>query len=327
MMAENILEVKHLTKHFIVNTNFFGRPSAILQAVDDVTFSIEKGRTLGLVGESGCGKSTTGRTVIGLYEPTAGEIYFEGEKIQNSETFSDEKIQMIFQDPYACLNPRMTVGDIIGEPLDIHHVYKTRTERMARVYELLNLVGLSPEQANRFPHEFSGGQRQRIGIARALAINPKIIICDEPISALDVSIQAQIVNLLSKLQKELGLTYLFIAHDLAMVRYISQRVAVMYLGKIVEIADTEDLYKKPFHPYTEALLSAIPEPEPDDQKDRIHLAGELPSPINPPKGCRFCTRCSYVKDICQEKDPPMKFFGNHQVACHFVDETGFCGTH
>lgn len=327
MMAENILEVKHLTKHFVVNTNFLGRPSAILQAVDDVTFSIEKGRTLGLVGESGCGKSTTGRTVIGLYEPTAGEIYFEGEKLQSKGTFSDEKIQMIFQDPYACLNPRMTVGDIIGEPLDIHHVYKTPTERMARVYELLNLVGLSPEQANRFPHEFSGGQRQRIGIARALAINPKVIICDEPISALDVSIQAQIVNLLSNLQKELGLTYLFIAHDLAMVRYISQRVAVMYLGKIVEIADTEDLYKKPFHPYTEALLSAIPEPDPDDQKDRIHLAGELPSPINPPKGCRFCTRCPYVKDLCQEKDPPMKFFGNHQVACHFVDETGFCGTH
>ena len=326
-MAENILEVKHLKKHFIATTTFFGRPSAVLQAVDDVSFSIEKGRTLGLVGESGCGKSTTGRTVIGLYEPTAGEIYFEGEKIQSNGTFSDEKIQMIFQDPYACLNPRMTVGDIIGEPLDIHHVYKTRTERMARVYELLNLVGLSPEQANRFPHEFSGGQRQRIGIARALAINPKIIICDEPISALDVSIQAQIVNLLSKLQKELGLTYLFIAHDLAMVRYISQRVAVMYLGKIFEIADSEDLYKKPFHPYTEALLSAIPEPDPNDQKERIHLAGELPSPINPPKGCRFCTRCPYVKNLCQEKDPPMKFFDNRQVACHFVDETGFCGTH
>ncbi len=322
-MAENILEVRDLKQHFVVGTDFFGRPSAILKAVDGVNFSIRKGETLGLVGESGCGKSTTGRTIIGLYEPTAGEVYFDGQKLSGDG--NDEKIQMIFQDPYACLNPRMTVGDIIGEPLDIHQVYPTQEERMARVYELLDLVGLSAEQANRFPHEFSGGQRQRIGIARALAINPKIIICDEPISALDVSIQAQVVNLLSKLQRELGLTYLFIAHDLAMVRYISQRVAVMYLGKIVEIADTEDLYKNPFHPYTKALLSAIPVPDPDDRKERIHLEGELPSPINPPKGCRFSTRCPYAKDICREKEPETKFFAKRQAACHFVDENGFHG--
>ena len=321
-MAENLLEVKNLKKHFVAERNFWGKPKAILKAVDGVSFDIRKGETLGLVGESGCGKSTTGRTVIGLYEPTEGEVYFDGEKLNSDGNFADEKIQMIFQDPYACLNPRMTVGDIIGEPLDIHHVYDSKQERMARVYELLNLVGLNPEQANRFPHEFSGGQRQRIGIARALAINPKIIICDEPISALDVSIQAQVVNLLSKLQRELGLTYLFIAHDLAMVRYISQRVAVMYLGKIVELAATEDLYEMPLHPYTQALLSAIPVPDPDDKQERIHLEGELPSPVNPPQGCRFCTRCPYAKDICREQEPVMKTIGSRQVACHLVDKDG-----
>lgn len=323
-MAEKLLEVKNLKKHFVASRSFFGRPTSILKAVDGVSFSLHKGETLGLVGESGCGKSTTGRTVIGLYEPTEGEVYFDGEKLAPGK-FAEDKIQMIFQDPYACLNPRMTVGDIIGEPLDIHHVYDNPRDRMARVYELLNLVGLNPEQANRFPHEFSGGQRQRIGIARALAINPQVIICDEPISALDVSIQAQVVNLLSRLQKELGLTYLFIAHDLAMVRYISQRVAVMYLGKLVEVADTEDLYEHPLHPYTQALLSAIPVPDPDNKKERIHLDGELPSPIDPPDGCRFCTRCPYATEKCRTEEPIMKDFGNRRCACHYVDETGFHG--
>ena len=289
-------------------------------AVKDFNLEIQDKEFIILFGPSGCGKSTTGRTIIGLYEPTAGTVEFEGQALTGEG--NEEKIQMIFQDPYACLNPRMTVGDIIGEPLDIHHVYPSKEERMQRVYELLSLVGLNPEQANRFPHEFSGGQRQRIGIARALAIQPKLIICDEPISALDVSIQAQVVNLLSKLQKDLGLTYLFIAHDLAMVRYISQRVAVMYLGKIVEIADTEDLYEKPFHPYTKALLSAIPEPDPDSAQERIHLAGELPSPIDPPKGCHFCTRCQYAEDICYEIEPILKHYGNRQAACHFVNEDG-----
>jgi len=319
-----LMEVKNLKKHFVAERSFFGKPKAILKAVDGVSFELREGETLGLVGESGCGKSTTGRTVIGLYKPTEGEVYFNGEKLKPGE-FAEDKIQMIFQDPYACLNPRMTVGDIIGEPLDIHHVYDNKTDRMARVYELLNLVGLNPEQANRFPHEFSGGQRQRIGIARALAINPKVIICDEPISALDVSIQAQVVNLLSRLQKELGLTYLFIAHDLAMVRYISQRVAVMYLGKIVEVADTEELYTHPFHPYTQALLSAIPVPDPDDQQQRIHLDGELPSPINPPAGCHFCTRCPYATDKCRAEEPAMQTFGDRQCACHYVDADGFHG--
>lgn len=321
-VAENLLEVKNLKKHFVAERTFFGKPKAILKAVDGVSFDIKKGETLGLVGESGCGKSTTGRAVIGLYKPTAGEVFFDGEALNSDGNFADEKIQMIFQDPYACLNPRMTVGDIIGEPLDIHHVYDNKTDRMARVYELLNLVGLSPEQANRFPHEFSGGQRQRIGIARALAINPKIIICDEPISALDVSIQAQVVNLLSKLQKELGLTYLFIAHDLAMVRYISSRVAVMYLGKIVELAETEQLYSSPLHPYTRALLSAIPEPDPTNRQERIALTGELPSPINPPEGCRFCTRCPYATEQCRTEEPTVKTIGTRQVACHRVSETG-----
>ena len=245
-MAEKLLEVKNLKKHFVASRSFFGRPTSILKAVDGVSFSLHKGETLGLVGESGCGKSTTGRMVIGLYEPTEGEVYFDGEKLAPGK-FAEDKIQMIFQDPYACLNPRMTVGDIIGEPLDIHHVYDNPRDRMARVYELLNLVGLNPEQANRFPHEFSGGQRQRIGIARALAINPQVIICDEPISALDVSIQAQVVNLLSRLQKELGLTYLFIAHDLSVVKYFSDCIGVMYFGELVELATSDELFLNPLH--------------------------------------------------------------------------------
>ena len=338
----NLLEVKNLHKDFVVKRSFWGRPKQILKAVNDVSFSIEEGKTLGLVGESGCGKSTTGRTIIGLYKPTKGKIIFAGKDIsQNKEMTKD--IQMIFQDPYASLNPRMTVADIIEEPLLVHNLYtdkKQRQERIyeepllvhnlytdkkqrqERIYELLELVGLSKEQANRFPHEFSGGQRQRIGIARALACEPKLIICDEPISALDVSIQAQVVNLLEKLQHELGLTYLFIAHDLAMVRYISQKVAVMYLGQIVELADTEDLYTNPLHPYTKALLSSIPLPDPQKEKhkQRIILQGELPSPLNPPNGCPFNTRCPKAKEFCRQKLPEMKMINNRYVRCHLYDE-------
>lgn len=317
----NLLEVKNLHKDFVVKRSFWGRPKQILRAVNDVSFSIEEGKTLGLVGESGCGKSTTGRTIIGLYKPTKGKIIFVGKDIsQNKEMTKD--IQMIFQDPYASLNPRMTVADIIEEPLLVHNLYTDKKQRQERIYELLELVGLSKEQANRFPHEFSGGQRQRIGIARALACEPKLIICDEPISALDVSIQAQVVNLLEKLQHELGLTYLFIAHDLAMVRYISQKVAVMYLGQIVELADTEDLYTNPLHPYTKALLSSIPLPDPQKEKhkQRIILQGELPSPLNPPNGCPFNTRCPKAKEFCRQKLPEMKMINNRYVRCHLYDE-------
>ena len=287
----NLLEVKNLHKDFVVKRSFWGKPKQILKAVNDVSFSIEEGKTLGLVGESGCGKSTTGRTIIGLYKPTKGKIIFAGK-------------------------------DIIEEPLLVHNLYTDKKQRQERIYELLELVGLSKEQANRFPHEFSGGQRQRIGIARALACEPKLIICDEPISALDVSIQAQVVNLLEKLQHELGLTYLFIAHDLAMVRYISQKVAVMYLGQIVEFADTEDLYTNPLHPYTKALLSSIPLPDPQKEKhkQRIILQGELPSPLNPPNGCPFNTRCPKAKEFCRQKLPEMKMINNRYVRCHLYDE-------
>ncbi|MDF2930572.1 MAG: oligopeptide/dipeptide transporter, ATPase subunit [Anaerospora sp.] len=273
-----ILQVHNLKKYFTVNTDFFGRPTAYLKAVDDVSFFIRQGETLGLVGESGCGKSTLGRTIIHLYKPTDGEILFNGQKIktQQQQQLLRSSMQMIFQDPYASLNPRMTAGDIIGEPLAIHNLASGR-DRVEKIAQLLHLVGLNHEQANRFPHEFSGGQRQRIGIARALAVNPSFIICDEPISALDVSIQAQVVNLLERLQAELGLTYLFIAHDLAMVKHISDRVAVMYLGKIVEIADSAELYREPQHPYTRALLSAIPIPDPavEANRKRIFLTGDV----------------------------------------------------
>lgn len=322
MMAETLLEVRNLKKHFAVATNFFGRTTAQLKAVDDVSFSIAAGETLGLVGESGCGKSTTGRTIIGLYQPTAGQVLFKGQELLGMGTQKNlyREIQMIFQDPYASLNPRMTVGDIIGEPLDIHHL-ATGKARTKRIQELLQLVGLHAEHANRFPHEFSGGQRQRIGIARALAVSPSLIICDEPISALDVSIQAQVVNLLENLQRELGLTYLFIAHDLAMVKYISRRVAVMYLGKIVELAETNELYSSPRHPYTQALLSAIPIPDPEMEakRERIYLQGDVPNPINPPSGCHFCTRCPYAMPICTEKEPNFAEVGDgHSVACHLI---------
>ena len=325
MKENNILEVRNLKKYFAVQTDFWGRPTAFLKAVDDVSFSIAKGETLGLVGESGCGKSTTGRTIIQLYKPTAGEIFFNGQVIDSPEKEKElrQGMQMIFQDPYASLNPRMMVGDIISEPLDIHKLAAGKGQREERIAELLQMVGLNPQHANRFPHEFSGGQRQRIGIARALAINPEFIICDEPISALDVSIQAQVVNLLKGLQGKLGLTYLFIAHDLAMVKHISTRVAVMYLGKIVELGVTKELYSKPQHPYTKTLLSAIPIPDPiiGAKTKRIPLVGDVPNPIYPPSGCGFLTRCPYVMSICAEQQPVLKDAGaNHMVACHLVHQ-------
>lgn len=315
---EVLVKIQDLKKHFHVKGN------QILKAVDGVTFDIYKGETLGLVGESGCGKTTVGRTISRLYEPTAGKVIYEGKNIYESKKMDPvtrRHMQMIFQDPYASLNPRMTVGDIIGEPIDIHKLAKGQA-RTARINDLLTRVGLLPSHASRFPHEFSGGQRQRIGIARALAVEPNFIICDEPISALDVSIQAQVVNMLEDLQKELGLTYLFIAHDLSMVKYISDRIAVMYLGKMVEIASSDDLYENPSHPYTQALLSAIPIADPDveEQRQRIILEGDVPSPVNPPEGCRFRGRCWKAQDICAQKQPELKDKGNgHAVACHFAD--------
>ncbi|MBS7525603.1 dipeptide ABC transporter ATP-binding protein [Fusibacter paucivorans] len=323
---EVLLEVKNLKKYFKINKGFIRKDVRYVQAVDDVSFKIYKGETLGLVGESGCGKSTTGRTLIRLYEPTGGEIIFDGAEIggmseQELKPFR-KRIQMIFQDPYASLNTRMTVGDIIGEPLDIHNLASGEA-RQKRIYELLERVGLSKMHASRYPHEFSGGQRQRIGIARALAVNPDFIICDEPISALDVSIQAQVVNMLEDLQNDFGLTYLFIAHDLSMVKHISDRIGVMYLGKLVELSDSKNLYEKPLHPYTQALLSAIPIPDPEvtRQKQRIILEGDVPSPINPPSGCRFRTRCIYAMDVCAEIEPEFKEVEpDHFVACHLMDQ-------
>lgn len=319
-----LLEVKDLVKHFPIRQGIiFSRQVGAVQAVDGVSFSVNKGETLGLVGESGCGKTTTGRLILRLLEPTSGEIYFDGKNIP--ELPKDEMrelrkdLQIIFQDPYGSLNPRMTVGDIIGEPLHIHKLAKGK-EKEKRVRELLEVVGLSSFHARRFPHEFSGGQRQRIGIARALAVNPRLIVCDEPVSALDVSIQAQVINLLQDLQAEYGLTYLFIAHDLSVVKHISDRVAVMYLGKIVELTDKDELYRNPKHPYTQALLSAIPVPDPTVQKERIILHGDVPSPINPPSGCRFHTRCPKVMDICKVKEPEFvdTTGEGHFVACHLV---------
>lgn len=316
---EKLVEVKNLKKHFLVGKN------QILKAVDGVTFDIYEGETLGLVGESGCGKSTAGRTMIRLYRPTEGEMIFNGENVyaMRKKEFKNftKQAQMIFQDPYASLNPRMTVGDIIGEGIDIHGLYRGK-KRLERIYELLETVGLNKEHANRFAHEFSGGQRQRIGIARALAIEPKFIICDEPISALDVSIQAQVINLLIKLQQELGLTYLFIAHDLSMIKHISDRIAVMYLGNIVELTTSEQLYGNPLHPYTKALFSAIPIPDPEVERkrERIILKGDVPSPINPPRGCKFVGRCRNAMDICKETSPEFREIeARHFVACHLVE--------
>lgn len=317
---EPLITAKNIKKYFNVG-------KGVLKAVDGLSFDIYPGETLGLVGESGCGKSTAGRTIIRLYEPTDGELIFNGKNVyklsRNQMQEVRKNFQMIFQDPYACLNPRMTVEDIVAEPLDIHKAYCSREERRERVIELLELVGLGEEHAMRFPHEFSGGQRQRIGIARALALNPKFIICDEPISALDVSIQAQVVNLLKNLQEKLGLTYLFIAHDLSMVRYISDRVGVMYLGHMMELASSEALYERPLHPYTKALLSAIPIPDPEvqRQRNRIILEGDVPSPIDPPEGCRFVERCKYAIDKCRQVTPAFEEVEDkHFVACHRVRE-------
>jgi oligopeptide transport system ATP-binding protein len=321
-MAETpLLAVKHLKKHFPIKGGVFSKTIGYVYAVDDITFTLEKGETLGLVGESGCGKSTTGRTILRLIEPTDGAIYFEGQNITNLDKGAmralRREMQIIFQDPYASLNPRMTVGSIIGEPLEIHKIAKG-SEKEERVASLLQKVGLRAEDMRKYPHEFSGGQRQRIGIARALALNPKLIVCDEPVSALDVSIQAQVINLLEDLQAEFGLSYLFIAHNLNVVEHISNRVAVMYLGQIVELASDQELYKNPQHPYTEALLSAVPIPDPTVRKKRIILEGDVPSPINPPTGCHFHTRCMYKERICEEVEPEFKDIGGgHWVACHF----------
>nr|WP_300005653.1 ABC transporter ATP-binding protein [Tissierella sp.] len=313
---EPLISAKNISKYFNVG-------EGVLKAVDGISFDIYPGETFGLVGESGCGKSTAGRTIIRLYDPTDGELIFNGQNIFELSRREMQEVrknfQMIFQDPYASLNPRMTVEEIVGEPFDIHKIFNDKKEKRKRVVELLELVGLSEEHAMRFPHEFSGGQRQRIGIARSLALNPKFIVCDEPISALDVSIQAQVVNLLKDLQEKLGLTYLFIAHDLSMVRYISDRVAVMYLGQLMELADSEELYTDPIHPYTRALLSAIPIPDPEIQKGRkrIVLKGDVPSPINPKEACRFVERCPYAIDICHKKVPEfLEVKPNHFSACH-----------
>ncbi|MCI8391388.1 MAG: ATP-binding cassette domain-containing protein [Roseburia sp.] len=316
---EVLLSVSHLKKYFNVGKN------AVLKAVDDVSFDIYKGETLGMVGESGCGKTTCGRTCIGLYDRTDGKVLYKGSDV-HSITGKDrqaykKEVQMVFQDPYGSLDPRMTVAEIIGEGIDIHHLAKDKQERQDMIYKYLELVGLNREHANRFVHEFSGGQRQRIGIARALAVQPEFIVLDEPISALDVSIQAQIVNLLIELQKKIGLTYLFVAHDLSMVKHISDRVAVLYLGTLVELTTSEELYAHPLHPYTQALLSAIPIPDPEVERERdekkIRLEGEVPSPINTPPGCKFKGRCKYAMPICEEQMPPLTDVGNgHFVACH-----------
>ncbi len=318
-----ILSVRNLKMHFPITRGILiQRQVGSIKAVDGINFDLMRGETLGLVGESGCGKSTTGRAILQLYDPTDGQVIFEGKDLTEMKGGDlrrmRRRMQMIFQDPYASLNPRMTVGSIIGEPLEVHNIGSNRKERQERVQELLKTVGLNPYFVNRYPHEFSGGQRQRIGVARALAVNPSFIVCDEPISALDVSIQAQVINLLEDLQGELGLTYLFIAHDLSVVRHISDRIAVMYLGKIVELADRDALYADPMHPYTQALLSAVPIPDPEIEKkrQRIILEGDVPSPANPPKGCNFNTRCPRVMDICRQYEPAFTDVGSgHYVAC------------
>ena len=325
MTIEPLLRVEDLKKHFPIHKGVIRRQVGAVHAVDGVSFEIYNGETLGLVGESGCGKSTTGRTILRLYKPTAGKIIYDGVDLASLKEKEMRKmrgkLQIIFQDPYASLNPRMTVADIVGEPLIVHKLANGK-EIQERVEELLGLVGLNPAFANRYPHEFSGGQRQRIGIARALALQPELIICDEPISALDVSIQAQVINLLEDLQEQFGLTYLFIAHDLSMVRHISDRVAVMYLGVIVELAEHEELYDHPLHPYSQALLSAVPIPDPiaEEHRRRILLEGDVPSPVNPPSGCRFHTRCPIAESICSEQRPEWREVKpGHFVACHLVE--------
>lgn len=318
-----LVEVKHLKQYFDINTGFF--KSTPLKAVDDISFSIRKGETLGLVGESGCGKTTAGRTILHLYKPTGGEVLFHGKPIRTKQEIDEyrTKATMVFQDPYSSLDPRMTVSDIIGEPLDVHKMYTSKTERRERILELMDHVGLNSEHAARYAHEFSGGQRQRVGIARALAVNPEFIVCDEPVSALDVSIQAQVINMFDELQDKLDLTYLFIAHDLLVVRHISDRIAVMYLGKMVELADAADIYDRPLHPYTKALISAVPVPDPNMARSnqRIALTGEIPSPLHAPSGCPFHTRCPYATDVCKESMPVFEEVEKGRfVACHRVKE-------
>ena len=316
-MAEHLLEVEHLKQYFPVKDGFFSTKP--LKAVDDVSFTIDAGETLGLVGESGCGKTTVGRSILRLYEPTGGTVRFEGEEITSKNIHAlRRKMQMVFQDPYSSLNPRMTVEDIIGEPLDVHKMYSNRKERREKILELMNLVGLNAEHATRYAHEFSGGQRQRIGIARALAVNPKFIVCDEPVSALDGSIQAQVINMFEDLQSKLGVAYLFIAHDLLVVRHISKNIAVMYLGHMVETAEAGELMDHPIHPYTESLLSAVPIPDPKiaREKKRIMLEGDVPSPLHMPTGCPFRTRCRYATEQCAAAMPELTDRGNgHKVAC------------
>ncbi|MBR3310069.1 MAG: dipeptide ABC transporter ATP-binding protein [Lachnospiraceae bacterium] len=320
---KTLVKVEHLKEYFNINVGMFkSRP---LKAVDDVSFEIKKGETLGLVGESGCGKTTVGRTILQLYKPTDGKVIYDGQEIKSKASLKEfrKKATMVFQDPYSSLNPRMTVADIIAEPLDIHKLYKNKEERKERVLELMGYVGLNSEHAARYAHEFSGGQRQRIGIARSLAVNPEFIVCDEPVSALDVSIQAQVINMFDELQDKLGLTYLFIAHDLLVVRHISDRIAVMYLGRMVEMGDADEIYNHPLHPYSQSLLSAVPVPDPKVARanKRIVLEGDIPSPLNAPSGCPFRTRCRYATEACAESMPEFKDVGGgHFVACHRVNE-------
>jgi peptide/nickel transport system ATP-binding protein len=319
-----LLQVDHLKQYFPVKTDSLFKPKAYVKAVDDVSFHLFEGETLSIVGESGCGKSTTGRAILRLDEPTDGKVYYSGKNILGLNKKELRKLrgdlQVIFQDPFASLNPRQSVKQILNEAMGIQNVVE-KSKRMGRMLELLGYVGLPPEALDRYPHEFSGGQRQRIGIARALAVNPKLIICDEAVSALDVSIQAQILNLLKKLQRQFGLTFLFISHDLSVVRHISDRVMVMYLGKVVEIADKKDLFDSPLHPYTKALLSSIPVPNPDIKRERILLEGDVPSPINPPNGCRFHTRCPFATEKCMVEEPAIRELGtNHFVSCHYAEK-------